>query len=126
MKTPLVVHIDDAPKIGWGGTDPEANNGFTQQLIGDIEAGPWIYIINILETDYTVGAHSHSEDEVILIVEGKLVIGKRTCGPGSVIFFEKETDYSFKTGPEGVRFLNIRPGPTYIRSQDGTWRNESP
>ncbi len=126
MGTPLVMHIDEAPWIGWAGSAPDAIQSFGQQLIGDVEKGPWIYIVHVREPDYTVDAHSHSQDEVIYIVDGQIVVGDRVCGPGTVVFFEKETDYAFTTGPKGVRFVNIRPGPTYIRSKGGEWRDESP
>ena len=57
-----------------------------------------------------VETHSHTVDEVIYIVEGSLTLGDRTCGPGTVLAIEKDTEYSFTVGQEGVRFLNIRPG----------------
>ena len=126
MGNALVMHIDEAPWIGWGGSAPDAIDGFGQQLIGDAEKGPWIYLINVRTPNFTVDAHSHSEDEVIYIVEGQLTVGDRVCTPGTVIFFEKETDYGFTTGPEGVRFMNIRPGPTHIRSKGGEWKDEAP
>ena len=126
MGTPLVMHIDEAPWIGWAGLEPDPSASFAQQLIGDMEKGPWIYVIHVREPGHVVDAHSHSEGEVIYIVDGQITVGDRQCGPGTVLCFEKETDYGFTVGPQGVRFMNIRPGPTHIRSKGGEWRNESP
>ena len=95
----------------WGSRgrgDGTIENG--SQFIGDMEKGPWIHI-NSVKPNFGGGEpHSHDVDEVIYIVEGSLTIGDRTCGPGTVIAIEKDTEYDFTAGPEGLRFLNIRPG----------------
>ena len=104
-----IMHIDEAPCV-WGqprGVDGALVTG--AQFIGDLETGPWVYI-NSLEPNSAVETHSHTVDEVIYIVEGSLTIGDRTCGPGTVMAIEKDTEYEFTAGQEGVRFLNIRPG----------------
>ena len=109
MEKAIIMHIDEAPWV-WG--QPRPADGALEtgsQFIGDLEKGPWIYI-NSLGANSAVDTHSHTEDEVIYIVEGSLTIGDRTCGPGTVMAIEKDTEYEFTVGPEGVRFLNIRPG----------------
>ena len=40
-----------------------------------------------------------------------MTVGKRELGPGHVMFIKADTQYKFDTGPDGVRFMNIRPGP---------------
>ena len=47
---------------------------------------------------------------VMYIVEGGFSMGKRRCGPGTVVYIEAGTQYGFEVWEEGVRFLNIRPG----------------
>jgi hypothetical protein len=109
MGKSIIMHIDEA---SWTTGQPRRDDSTIEnasQFIGDLEKGPWIHI-NSLEPNSFVGSHSHSVDEVIYIVEGSLTIGDRTCGPGTVIAIEKETEYDFTSGPEGLRFLNIRPG----------------
>ena len=104
----IIMHIDEAPWV-WGQPRPVDGTLETgSQFIGDLEKGPWIYI-NSLGANSAVETHSHTVDEVIYIVEGSLTIGDRTCGPGTVMAIEKDTEYEFTVGPEGVRFLNIRP-----------------
>ena len=46
----------------------------------------------------------------MLILEGGFKMGAKECGPGTVLFIEKDTQYGFTASDEGVRFLNIRPG----------------
>ena len=81
-----------------------------EQLFGDIETGPWVHIITMMEPGYTADVHCHSEDEVIYIVQGTMIMGSKRCGPGTLVFMEKGTVYGFTAGDEGVRFLNFRPG----------------
>jgi quercetin dioxygenase-like cupin family protein len=53
-------------------------------------------------------SHAHLTDEIIYVVEGELVLGARTLGPGDSVFIGAETLYAFKAGPNGLRYLNFR------------------
>lgn len=109
MGKAIIKHIDEA---SWILGQPRSTHGTLvtgSQFIGDMENGPWIHI-NSMEPNSAVELHSHSVDEVIYVVEGSLTIGDRICGPGTVMAIEKDTEYAFTVGEEGVRFLNIRPG----------------
>ena len=126
MGRSIIMHIDEAP---WLRGKPRRPNGPIEtgdQLIGDLGKGPWIHINSVSPNDVNT-PHSHDEDEVIVIVEGSLTVtGDRTCGTGTVIYIEKDTEYGFTAGPEGVRFLIIRPGLA-MTTRDGvtedTWTN---
>jgi quercetin dioxygenase-like cupin family protein len=56
-----------------------------------------------------VESHAHDVDEIIFITRGEIQLGKRKYGPGASIFIPQMTLYSFRAGPEGLRFLNFRP-----------------
>jgi quercetin dioxygenase-like cupin family protein len=53
--------------------------------------------------------HAHEHDEIIYVVGGEMLVGKRTLKPGSSLFVAGETFYSFEAGPDGLHFLNFRP-----------------
>ena len=55
------------------------------------------------------GQHLHSQDELIYILKGKIFLGKRECGPGTVLCIPGDVRYSFNGGPEPYGFLNYRP-----------------
>jgi hypothetical protein len=57
----------------------------------------------------TAAVHTHEEDKIMYILEGEMQLGNRSLKRGSTIFIEAKTPYGFKTGPEGVKFLNFRP-----------------
>ena len=52
--------------------------------------------------------HAHAVDEIIYVLEGELIIGRRTYGPESAIYIPAYTLYSFRVGSNGVRYLNFR------------------
>ncbi len=108
----VIMHVDDAPFIRGerlaGGPITRAS-----QLIGDEEKGPWVFVQS-LEANLVAPVHSHTQDEVIYVLEGDMKVGKKVLGTGSVLYVEKDTQYGFTVGDSGVRFLNARPGPAMI------------
>lgn len=59
--------------------------------------------------DAVVPPHAHDCDEIIYVVAGELVLGSRTLHAGSSVFVPANTLYSFRSGPDGLRFVNFRP-----------------
>jgi redox-sensitive bicupin YhaK (pirin superfamily) len=53
-------------------------------------------------------AHAHTESEIIYVLEGDVEFGGRSFPAGSAINIPGETLYSFRAGPNGLRFLNFR------------------
>ena len=105
-----IMHIDEAPWV----REVEPQEGprkLGAQLVGDLEADLRAMII-ALAPSRTGNLHSHSQDEIIYILEGAVTIGKRQLGPGHVMFIKGGTQYKFDTGTDGVRFMNVRPGPS--------------
>ena len=92
--------------------------GLGQQLVGDLEEGPWVHV-NWLPGGLVAPVHHHDHDEVMYVIEGGFSMGRRRCGPGTVVYLEAGTDYGFEVWPEGVRFLNIRPGRATYQERGG-------
>jgi quercetin dioxygenase-like cupin family protein len=62
------------------------------------------------------GAHSHEEDELLYLLEGRLTIEERELGPGTLIHVEGGTVYGPLRSAQGCRFLRLhlskaRPEP---------------
>lgn len=70
--------------------------------------------------DTTVHPHVHLCDEIIYVISGQLILGSRVLEPGSSVFIGAKTLYSFRTGPEGVHFVNFRPrsGAGYLSKDE--------
>ena len=123
MPTPLVMHVDEAPWTEGGPVLPESYPGYGEQLIGDLESGPWVFVIH-LAPGFVGPPHAHDRDEIMYILEGEMITEGRSCGPGTVIYLQRETKYSFTVGPKGVRFLNMRPAPAMSKCQgEEEWKN---
>jgi hypothetical protein len=56
----------------------------------------------------TIPSHAHESDEIVYVVEGSLIFGRRECGPGSSVAIEGATLYELTAGPAGCTFLNFR------------------
>ena len=109
MGRALIMHIDDAPYRRGGPNTLGGPITRGNQFFGDMEKGPWV-MINSLHPGFVSKPHSHDQDELIYIVQGTMTMGSKECGPGTLVFMEKDTVYGFTAGDEGVRFLNVRPG----------------
>ncbi len=69
--------------------------------------------------------HCHSEDEIIVVIEGSIRLGMRQFGPGTAIAIAADTFYGFTPGPQGVCFINFRPqAPADIRLKNGDTMDE--
>lgn len=53
-------------------------------------------------------AHAHVESEIIYVLSGDIEFGGRSFPAGSAINVPGNTLYSFRAGPDGLRFLNFR------------------
>jgi hypothetical protein len=62
----------------------------------------------ILEPNCGPDPHAHHEDEIVYVVEGEMHFGRRVLTPGCSVRIPKYTLYSFRAGPQGLRFLNFR------------------
>lgn len=68
------------------------------------------------DPNVTFNSHAHDEDEIMYVLGGEIILGRRRYPPGSAIYIPGKTLYSFRSGPQGLRFLNFRPRQdvTYI------------
>lgn len=84
--------------------------------------------------DAEAGIHSHSEDEIIFVLDGEVRLGARLYGPGTALAIAADTLYSFTAGPQGLHFANFRAAkPGDIRFANGRsisetayWRERLP
>lgn len=72
------------------------------------ETSPQLIEIKLPPGD-KVAPHAHDEDEIIVVLEGELLLGARTVESGGSVYVPGNTLYSFTAGPTGLRYLNFRP-----------------
>lgn len=70
--------------------------------------------------------HSHSEPEIIFVTEGHIRLGRRLFGAGTAVAIAADTLYAISAGPEGMAFVNFRPGrPSDFRFANGATMSET-
>jgi cupin superfamily acireductone dioxygenase involved in methionine salvage len=72
------------------------------------EDAPYITFIESAANHYAQ-VHSHSEDEVMVVVKGRMFFNGRWCEVGSLIFVPAQEEYWYSTGDEACRVALIRP-----------------
>jgi mannose-6-phosphate isomerase-like protein (cupin superfamily) len=62
--------------------------------------------------------HSHTQEEIFHVLEGELHFGHRVCVAGDSIDIAAATPYTFRTGPQGCRYLKFTAAadPSFIIS----------
>lgn len=128
------VRVVDEAELEWHGGDPamiaeilargvsftpEELAGRTREHHLGSETEPELVEV-WFEPNTVVQPHAHLHDEIIYVVAGSLVLGSRVLEPGSSVFIAAKTLYSFRAGPEGVRFANFRPrsGAGYLSKDE--------
>ncbi len=110
MPRSFVVNEQEVP---WSTPRTHTSGGIRgssrNKFIGDEKLGPWVSVAG-LEPGYTVSPHSHTADEVIIILEGSMRVGDKECNAGSILYVEKNTPYGLTVGPKGCKFINVRSG----------------
>jgi len=71
------------------------------------EGKPYITVIESPPNTYAQ-VHSHSEDEVMVVVKGRMLFIGRWCEVGSVIYVPKNEEYWYSTGEEACRIALMR------------------
>jgi hypothetical protein len=93
------------------GVDPRTSVGIS--LFADAACPTcevWLHG-NQLPPDLRVEPHYHSEDEIIVVTEGSMRLGRLEYGRGSVLAIDAETRYAFSGGGQGLAFINYRTAP---------------
>jgi mannose-6-phosphate isomerase-like protein (cupin superfamily) len=128
------VRVADEQVLEWEGSDqarteallargivftPEELAGKTRMHHKGSESEPELFEVRF-GPDTVVHSHAHLQDEIIYVISGQLVLGSRVLEAGSSVFVGGNTLYSFRTGPEGVHFVNFRPrsGAGYLSKDE--------
>ena len=72
------------------------------------EGAPYITFIESPANHYAQ-VHSHSEDEIMVVVKGRMFFNGQWCEVGSLIFVPANEEYWYSTGDEACRVALVRP-----------------
>jgi hypothetical protein len=74
-------------------------------------------------TKYRSAAHSHTQDEIIHLLDGEISLGSYHLGPGDSVGIPADLRYRFESGPAGYAFLNFSPAKSEYVPAPGEVRN---
>lgn len=130
----LVLHFheteDDRRHVGRAGghvhlrkpedifTGVNKDLGHTYRLWADATCDTceiWLSGVEFAHAREPRGLHHHNEDEIIFIIAGEMIVGRRKLPAGTALAIDAETTYLFGVGDEGLSFINFRAcEPYYI------------
>lgn len=96
------------------GTNSEAaaragEQGVRRRLMAQGDSGFYTQVVE-MPPDFDAPAHSHSQAEVFIVLEGSCTMNGETMGRYDTTVIPEGGVYGFKAGPGGLRFLVIRTG----------------
>jgi hypothetical protein len=99
------VHV-----VGPGGTWAVLKDGHDSHYFADSSCPTCrITLLHVgREYVYDSAAHSHTEDELIHVIKGEILLGRQKVGVGDTLAIGGDVRYKFRGGDDGFRFLNYR------------------
>lgn len=92
---------------GPGVQDPAETVQIRSHLLRD--ADPFVTILKEPPHHYA-SVHYHTEPEIMIVLEGKMLINGEWCYPGAIIYYDANDHYWHATGAEPCVTALIRPG----------------
>jgi len=99
------VHV-----VGPGGTYAVLKEGHDSHYFADSSCPTCrLTLLHVgREYVYDSAAHSHTEDELIHVIKGEILLGRQKVGVGDTLAIGADVRYKFRGGDNGFRFLNYR------------------
>lgn len=88
-------------------SDPNELRGVCRQVIN--EKGPFV-VLMLEPANHYSSVHYHTSNEVLIVMEGRMLFNGQWCGPGTVIYIDEGEEYWHSTGEEPCLAALIRPG----------------
>jgi hypothetical protein len=121
------VHVLESSKVPSNEASPHPDDVATSAMYADASCPGcdlWLHG-NHFQEGAEVALHSHSEDEIILVLGGEILLGSRPYGPDTAVAVAKDTVYGFRAGRGGMRMINFRVGIPTAHSQRWGFINEA-
>jgi hypothetical protein len=80
----------------------------------------WLHENTYHEPHFKLNLHSHSQDEIIVVTQGEMVVAGRAYGRGTMLAVGKDVLYSLAVGDGPMEFINFRPSRPTFTSADRT------
>lgn len=79
------------------------------QVVADgLDGHPYVHLTQV-PPHHHIAAHSHSEDEVTIVLSGTAIVDGTPCEAGSLVVIPANQQYAIDAGDEPLVFAVIRP-----------------
>jgi len=84
-------------------------NPILLQVVADgLDGNPYVHVTEV-PAGHHIAPHSHSEDEVTVILSGVAIVDGAACGAGTLLVIPADERYAIDAGDEPLVFAVIRP-----------------
>jgi quercetin dioxygenase-like cupin family protein len=84
-------------------------NPILLQVVSDgLRGNPYVHLTEVPPRHH-IAAHSHSEDEVTVVLSGVAIVDGTECGAGTILLIPADQEYAIDAGDEPLTFAVIRP-----------------
>src|SRR5262245_36740532 len=87
---------------------PGAGDIQLRVISNGLDGEPYVHVTEV-PAHHHIGAHSHSETEVTIVVSGSARVGDTECPAGTVIVIPANERYALDAGDEPLTFVVVRP-----------------
>jgi len=78
-----------------------------RRITDGLDGQPYLHVTEV-PAGYHIGAHSHSETEVMIILSGVATVGDAVCPAGTLIVIPANERYAVDAGDEPLTFAVVR------------------
>lgn len=79
-----------------------------RRITDGLDGEPYLHVTEV-PAGYHIGAHSHSETEVMIVLAGTAKVGDTVCPPGTLLVIPANERYAVDAGDEPLTFAVVRP-----------------
>jgi quercetin dioxygenase-like cupin family protein len=79
-----------------------------RRITDGLDGEPSVHVTEV-PAHHHIGAHSHSETEVMIILGGTATVGDTVCPAGTLIVIPANERYAVDAGDEPLTFAVVRP-----------------
>ena len=79
-----------------------------RRITDGLDGQPYLHVTEV-PAHYQIGAHSHSETEVMVVLSGTAKVGETECPAGTLIVIPANERYAVNAGDEPLTFAVVRP-----------------
>ena len=88
-----------------------------RRITDGLDGEPYLHVTEV-PAHHHIGAHSHSETEVMIVLSGTAMVGETECPAGTLLVIPANERYEVDAGDEPLTFAVVRPRKASYEFED--------